>query len=90
MNDSSPAMAAMKTIADFNANNRDAPTAASSLARGTGNFARAKKRPAPRSDGKAKCCNKGCGKLFDASANAEDSCRHHTANPVFGKMEKCV
>ena len=79
----------MRSVADYNAKNREAPTAAASLARGTGNFARSKTRPRDRPDGKAKCANKGCGRIYDPETeNGPDACRYHSGLPVFGGMEK--
>ena len=99
-------MSALKTVADYNRANRDAPTAAASLARGTGNLARAKSRrdsgvaclgtgptgrfagPKDRPDGKRKCANRGCGKVYAPADNGPTACRYHSGLPVFGGMEK--
>ena len=81
-------MSQWKTVSEYNSANREAPTAAASLARGTGNFARSKARPKDRSDGKMKCANKGCGKIYDPAENGPSACSYHSGLPVFGGMEK--
>ena len=82
-------MAALQTVADFNTQNRAAPTAARSLARGTGSEAIPKKRPAAQAvEGKFRCWRSGCKKVYSAEENVEGACTYHPGNPVFGGNEK--
>jgi hypothetical protein len=76
------------SVAEYNQQNRNAPSAATSLARGTGNSALPKKRPLKRSDGTFKCCRNGCREVYSSSDNVEGSCSYHSGTPVFGGNEK--
>jgi hypothetical protein len=88
----------VRSIGDYNRDNADAVTAASSMMKtmgigggGGGPAARSKKRILRESDGRLKCLHYGCQCFFrpgDAAEDAEDSCRHHAAAPVFHEGSK--
>lgn len=78
----------MKSIADYNKANFEAPTASASLARGTGSLALPTLAPKQQKPGFAKCSNNGCKKIFEKATNTETACNFHPGNPIFGGNEK--
>jgi CHORD len=79
---------AVRSIEDYNSSNPSAVTAASSAVKALA----APQKCTRRSDGTAKCLNKGCQKDFAVAENTPDSCSYHKQNPVFhdtGKFWAC-
>ncbi|KAF0709598.1 Aste57867_5823 [Aphanomyces stellatus] len=76
-----PPPVATKSIDDYNQTNPNAVTAVSS-AKST------KPKPAPRTDGKARCVNYGCQKEYVVAENNETACPHHAGAPVFRDERK--
>jgi len=72
------ASAQLKQISDFNQENPNASTAAASAQKTV-----TTRKSSRKSDGTAKCQNKGCQKSFVVNENKEDSCRYHRGQPVF-------
>ena len=80
---------ALKSIADYNKENPDAATAVSSALKTANEPTKNVER---RSDGTAKCINKGCQKDFVVAENNDKACQYHSQHPVFhdrGKWWAC-
>ena len=75
----------MKSIASYNANNQNAPTASANLARTTGSLALPSKKPPNQKEGFARCSRHGCRKVYSLGEGRSDAeCRYHPGQPVFG------
>lgn len=68
----------LKSIDDYNKQNPDATSAASSAVK-TMNT----RKSSRRDDGTAKCQNKGCQKIFQVADNQANACTYHKGQPVF-------
>ena len=73
-----PSGPVLKSISDYNKQNPEATTAASSAVKTMAN-----RKSSRRDDGTAKCQNKGCQKVFTVADNNADSCVYHKGQPVF-------
>lgn len=76
----------IKTVEDFNKENPDAVSAASS-AKKTMDAAR-NRAPVKDDKGRFKCVRKGCGKYFLPDDNTDTACTHHPGRPVFHDTKK--
>lgn len=77
-----------RSIADFNAKNPKAATAAGAVAAAAAAPRKCTRRP----DGTAKCQNRGCQRDFSVADNAPTACTYHRLGPVFhdtGKFWAC-
>jgi hypothetical protein len=73
-----PSGPVLKSIDDYNKQNPDATTAASSAVKTINT-----RKSSRREDGTAKCQNKGCQKVFTVADNTVDACIYHKGQPVF-------
>lgn len=71
----------IKSIAEYNAANPDAPTSLTSLSKSMD--ASAPKKLVVREDGAKQCVHFGCQQFFHASDNGPSACTYHTHGPVF-------
>lgn len=78
-----PPPAVLKSIADYNVQNPDAATAAGSALKSI-----AVRKSTRRSDGTARCQNKGCQKDFVVSENTSTSCVYHAGQAIFHDAAK--
>jgi hypothetical protein len=74
-----PPQPVLKSIADFNQQNPDAASAASSAAK----VLNAPRKSTRKEDGTAKCQNKGCQKDFVVVDNTSSACTYHAGQPIF-------
>lgn len=76
---SAPAPVALKSIADYNSENPNASSAASSAAKSL------IRKSSRKEDGTAKCQRKGCQKVFQVAENTSEAslCVFHRGQPVF-------
>lgn len=76
----------LKTVEDFERENPDAVSAASSLRK---MMQDAKSRPVQKdSEGRIKCVRKGCGVYFFPHENNDKACHYHPKQPVFHDTKK--
>ena len=78
--------AKLKTAADFNKENPDAVSAASSAKK---SVEAAKARPAQKDDkGRLKCIRKGCNQWYYPDENGDSACTYHPMKPIFHDTKK--
>lgn len=76
----------LKTVEEFNKENPEAATAASS-AKKTMDAARTR-GPVKDDKGRFKCVHKGCGQYFFSDENTDTSCVYHPGRPIFHDTKK--
>jgi hypothetical protein len=78
-----PSAPALKSIADYNAANPQAATAAASAAKTI-----TSRKSTRLGDGTARCQRKGCQKVFDLSSNSPTACTFHKGHAIFHDANK--